>query len=864
MRKRLLCIFMFCFIASCSIGFSSYIIDNLQINGANGDVEIGLNEDKTNYKKVTFNNLYSIYGYVQTIASNESDYIYVKKGTYLTLDDLPVEITDSLVERKKANGETVLSILNNGFSGGFLVNEDLDLYPSKIDVQTASSPTTEEIKKNEDNVDDDGNLSVSSNNIRVEEGTNNRNTTTEIVVDKGILNNVNFETTFKDQDGNENTEQNLNKTGSGDTTSYQHTMDQTIGLEDPASASSYYKPNSGSTNATITQGNINNCITRVKLDSDLYLSNSDLTIGARVGFCRWGENSSQTNYQGFIVGSYNELDLNGQTLVVGAGSELNLIGSLIDSVGTGKIIVENGGILRSTFVVEDAHHETSIPSAYSLGDAPFKMYRSPYLNATIVFNKGSKFLGNIKIDFGSDDNTNMYQNTLNIIGNTNEYIINTSSCSNNSYISRETIWDKELITNTNSETGTKRDIAYEKFNYSFYNCNDLVINNPSLGEFTIQGIDISMVWDRSDFYIPNYFSFYLYNSSATIKNNLVFLPGSYLYADNQSSLLISAESYGEFDMGRFDVSLTLPSKIVVHDFYQSVGGLLFVHEKANYNEMSKYKSANDSTNLRIFANTTNLWSYLNRNRPAYADIYGKILFDTSKKLYKELYHLGGEINIYDLKSFVENYNKASSFVELYNSGYYVGPCHFELTAVGDAFFNVTDYFGYPLVSEGNVLTSVTSGLGVIGLRTDFNISKYSYDFDSGVISGNGASYIPIFMDKKGTYNNYCNHINKTKYTPEDGGWFTDEYNVDDWKNDNDDSRIVFNSCSYNSTTRIATYNGENYIYFRGGFFKYNGSQVDIYKFRNYNSNSGNNTNSYMNVQLTRNDSYYGHDAWRLS
>ena len=120
------------------------------------------------------------------------------------------------------------------------------------------------------------------------------------------------------------------------------------------------------------------------------------------------------------------------------------------------------------------------------------------------------------------------------------------------------------------------------------------------------------------------------------------------------------------------------------------------------------------------------------------------------------------------------------------------------------------------------------------------------------------------MDKKGTYNNYCNHINKTKYTPEDGDWFTDEYNVDDWKNDNDDSRIVFNSCSYNSTTRLATYNGENYIYFRGGFFKYNGSQVDIYKFRNYNSNSGNNTNSYMNVQLTRNDSYYGHDAWRLS
>ena len=98
----------------------------------------------------------------------------------------------------------------------------------------------------------------------------------------------------------------------------------------------------------------------------------------------------------------------------------------------------------------------------------------------------------------------------------------------------------------------------------------------------------------------------------------------------------------------------------------------------------------------------------------------------------------------------------------------------------------------------------------------------------------------------------------------DPDWWPDYYRVDDRKNDNDDSRIVFNACTYDASSRIATYNSENFIYFRGGFFKYNGSQVDIYKFRNYDSNSGNNTNSYMNVKLVKNDSYYGHDAWRLS
>ena len=863
MKKRFFFVFSFCVFASISVAFGSYIIKNFTINGVDGNVEINANPDKENYKKVIFNNLTSTYGMAQTRATSESNYIYVKKGDYLTFDDLPVDITDSLIEWKKANGETVLSVLENGYSGGFQVNEDLDLYPSKIDVSTATSPTSNEIKKDESNEDNDGNINISGNTVRIEEGTNDRNTTTEVVIDKPIFNGATVESTFKDQDGNEATEQNLEKTGEGDTTSYQHTMDQTIGLEDPAAEASDYKPNAGITNSTIGQSNVNNCVSRIKLSSDLYLSNTTLTIGARVGFCRWGADSSQTNYQGFIVGSYNELDLCGKTLIVGSGSQLKIIGSLLDSVGGGQIVVENGGTLITTFVVEDAYHETSIPSAYSLGDAPFKMYRAPYLNASIKFNKGSKFLGNIKIDFGSDGNTNMYNNKyLNIIGDSNEYVINTSGCVDNSYILRETIWDEELILNTKNESGTRQDIVYEKVNFKFYECNNVVINNPLLDEFTISGVSISLVRDRADFYIPNYYSFYLYNSSVVIKNNLVFLPGSYLFADENSSITLSAESYGTLDLGGLSTSL-LPSEVRVHDFYQSVGGLIFVHEKANYSEMTKYKSANDSVNLRVFLNTTNFWSYLNKYRPSYADVYGEIKFDTSKTLYKELYHLGGEINIYDLNSFAQNVNNASSFIELYNSTFYVGPCHFELTAFGDVFFNVTDYFGYPLVSQGNVLTSMTSGLGVIGLRSDYNTTKYTYDFDSGVVNGNGTYYIPIFMDKNGTYNNWCNHINKTKYEPKNP-WIGEDYTVDNWKTDNDDSRIVFNACTYDASSRIATYNGENFIYFRGGFFKYNGSQVDIYKFRNYDSNSGDNTNSYMNVKLVKNDSYYGHDAWRLS
>lgn len=851
MKKKWFLLISLLVLGTLSTAFANYIVENLVISGTSDDILAEPKEDKTNYKKVTIKPLAS---------SGLSDfYMYVKNEGKLTLNDIPNEYVDALVEYK--DGSVNLSASNNGFSEGITVTRELNLVASSIDLNTVPAPSTDNVKRDESNTDQDGNIIVNGNTVRIEEGSNNRDTTTEINLDKPIFNNGNIESTFKDQDGNESLTQNLEKTGEGDTTSYQHTMDQTVGLEDPASESSYYKPNSGIKNSTIGQNNVNNCVTRIKLLNDTVLVNTTMTIGARVGFCRWGSDSSQTNYQGFIVGSYNELDLCGKTLYVSSGSTLDIIGSLVDSVGGGKVVVENGGVLKATFIIEDAHHETSIPAAYSLGDAPFKMYRSPYLNATIEFQKGSKYIGHFNMDLGSDGNTNMHIQDLNIIGDNDSYILNTSASSNSSYIVREPYWDEKMIKATISEVGTKRDIAYQKFKFKAFDCNSLVVNSPTFNAIKYTGYSFDIIWDRCDFIIPNYFEFYLYNTKATVKNNLVFMPGSYLYADGKSEIVLSANNYGEYDKSWSIGDVVLPDEIKVHDFYQAVGGLLFVYEKYNYAEIQKYYKAQDSSRLRIFENTSTLWSYLNKNCNAYADIYGKISFDTSKRLYKELYHLGGRINIYDLDSFINNVNGASNYIELYNSAFYGGPCHFDLA--GDAFFNVTDYFGYPLVSNNNVLTSMTSGLGTIGIRSDCKTNIYSYDFDTGVISGSNKTYIPIFMDKNRNYNNWCNHINKTDYEPVDK-WIGDDYTVDNWKVDNDDSRIVFNECTYNSSTCLANYNGQNYIYFRGGFFKHNGSQVDIYKFRNYGANEGNNTNSYKNVQLVKNDSYYGHDAWRLS
>ena len=855
MKKKWFLLISLLVLGTSSTAFANYIVENLVISGTSDDILAEPKEDKKNYKKVTIKPLAS---------SGLSDfYMYVKNEEKLTLNDIPSEYVDALVEYK--DGSVNLSASNNGFSEGITVTRELNLVASSIDLNTVPAPSTDNVKRDESNPDQDGNIIVNGNTVRIEEGSNNRDTTTEINLDKPIFNNGNIELTFKDQDGNESLTQNLKKTGEGDTTSYQHTMDQTVGLEDPASESSYYKPNSGIKNSTIGQNNVNNCVTRIKLLNDTVLVNTTMTIGARVGFCRWGSDSSQTNYQGFIVGSYNELDLCGKTLYVSSGSTLDIIGSLVDSVGGGKVVVENGGVLKATFIIEDAHHETSIPTAYSLGDAPFKMYRSPYLNATIEFQKGSKYIGHFNMDLGSDGNTNMHIQDLNIIGDNDSYIFNTSTCSSNSYIVREPYREEKLINATSNESGTKRDIAYQQFKFRIYNCDSLIANTPTFNPINYTGYSFDIIWDRSDFIIPNYFEIYLYNTKVTITNNFVFMPGSYLFADENSEIVISAKADSVYEKDRDVGDGLLPEELQIYDFYQAVGGMMFVHEKFNYAEIQEYYQAEDSSRLRIFENTLSFWSYLDKNANAYADIYGTISFNNNIALYKELYHLGGEINIYDLDSFISNVNNSSSRVELYNSAFYGGPCHFNLS--GSAYFNVSDYFVYPLVSEGNVLTSMTSGLGTIGIRNDCKSNKFSYDFDQGVVFGNNKTYIPIFINNDGVYNNYCNHINKAAYKKRHWNIWPPGYvgiNFDEWVANVDDSRAAFYECTYNSSTRLANYNGQNYIYFRGGFFKHNGSQVDIYKFRNYGANEGNNTNSYKNVQLVKNDSYYGHDAWRLS
>ena len=850
----------------CGSALSAYVIYN---NNIQDNIEVGGTNDDS----------YHMVSFLDTNGNQiENGKIYLKDGEYLNYEDIPASYRSAIYEwQDNSSGQTIFSLDSSSFSKGFEVKQDITL--KAIDVVSDAGTTTPsgDNFKDTSGVSNGSTVTTGQGSVSINQGTN---TGSEITMSEPILKNVDFDLNFKTTtssggEGDQNIYQDL---GSNGTT--QHSNDKTIGLEDPNSEASIYKPKAGSTD------NSNPLVTRLILEKDtLVIGQSWLGVGARTGFYGGGA-WSQFDYQGLINGYYNEIDLNGHTLVIGSGATLELRGSIIDSSAkqTGQLIVENGGIVKSTFVIEDHYHETSIPIAYAYGDAPFKMYRMPYLNVKMRLNKGASLIGYLRLDFGGDGNDNYADSELNLVGNDNTYIINTSSCPNDSYILREPRWDdywypqteseKDL---TNTENETIKSIVYQKFDYKFYNCDKLVVNSPTVPvlpyKVVLTTIEFQIYWERADFFIPPYFNIYLYNSHATISNNFVFLPGSYLYIDEFSSITLSATNFvsGQklYSGSDLIIDLALPKTIKIKSSYQGVGGLMFINEKAYWNDSLKgWVDGNnqDSQPASIFNLTPRFWSYINKNYPAKADIYGEIKFDKKCELVKENYHLGGEINIYNLSNFesnVNSLNESNNRVELYNSVFLGASCHFDTTT---PYFNIDSFSVLPLISSGNVLTD----LSTLGLRQDYLTNKYTFNSETGLIANasNTIYYAYTFADNAGSYNNWNNYVNKGQY---------DNLGKVDYKNSNDDLAARFYEASLNEdgtvTMKVNNSGGDSFIYFRGAFFRFKDGKVDIFKFKGPNPSSGNLdfSDSYNMVSVKYDDVsigttdnplyYYGHKAW---
>lgn len=813
-----------------------------------------IDEDE-NYVSVTFN-----------YDGNQKE-IIKEKNSFITTSDAPVQMDGSNYYVWSYNNQVVLDPSNKNKSK-YQVTKDIILNGTK---QSATNNVNDVFTYDKDNSNND--VNINSNTIKLTENTSPSDSTkpSNTIEAGGVTNNVIIDGMYKDPEGNDTITNNLS---GGDNYSFQVNKDasgenSTIGLEDKTSEISDYKPNAGPNSI-----NINNCINRIVLTSDLYLTNNTtINLGARTGFYGNNEEFSQYNFQGYIIGEYSEIDLCGYNLIIGNGCTLNAYGSITNSKETGYIIVENGGKLTGTFVVEDQNHERGMPVSYGYGDAVFSMYRMPYLNCNIKVNYGGMLNGVMRIDFGGN-NSHYTDQILYIVGVGNEYIIQMTD--NNSYIIRKCTYDKTLINSTGYKNSfSEKNIMAQKIIYEIHDnkVSYLNINMPTLSvEFSIGNMSVD--FNKGNFNVSPYYDFYVYNSNIIIKNNITFLPGSYLYVDSNSKIKFSCSDFREFNNSSIHLN---PLCKIRKSGYQGVGGLNFTKIKYDFNEAtSKWVTDNDnlsggtdgSRNI-IYKSSEVFWKYVNKIG-SYCDMFGSFEFDANNlpidtnNTTPKKYSLGGDINIYNMEKFKETISELNYF-NSYNVTFKSGPNMGENGLFNKVSFNVTDYFINPLVVNNNVVMDVENNLPI---RTDFDNVISTYDYKTGIISYKLKSYAFFFVDESGTYNYSCEYLNKTNTTT---SLLRPNFEKD-YKNIWNDSygefvevNITGNYVTCNVSNNI--FNNNTYAFFRGCMVPYkpatngNHEQINISKFRSGTKVVGS-AYDERNASFV-NYSYYGYETWRL-
>ena len=812
-------------------------------------------EEDENYVSVTFN-----------YDGNQKE-IIKEKNSFITTSDAPVQMDGSNYYVWSYNNQVVLDPSNKNKSK-YQVTGDLILNGSK---QSTSNNVNDVFTYDKENSNND--VTINSNTIKLTENTSPSDPTkpSNTIEAGGVTSNIEIEATYKDPKGKDAVTNDL----SGDWNNFQvnsSSNQHTIGLEDKSSVTSEYKPNSGPNSS-----NINNCVNRINLTSDLYLTNNTtINLGARTGF--YGNNSefSQYNFQGFIIGEYSEIDLCGNNLIIGNGCTLNAYGSITNSGQGGSIIVENGGTLNATFVVEDQNHERGMPVSYGYGDAPFSMYRMPYLNCNIKIMYGGSLKGVLRIDFGGK-NGNYTDQTLYIVGAESKYIIQLTD--SNSYIIRECTYDENQTNGlVYQDPFCRENIMAQKIIYRIYDNKNayLNINMPTLTAKLAIG-SMTMDFNKGNFNVSPYFDFYIYDSMINIKNNITFLPGSYLFVDKNSTIKLSCSQFGNFSNGSLHgiLGLTINS-LIRRSGYQGVGGLNFATTKYDFKEATnKWITDNDnltggtdgSRNL-IYQSASTFREYVN-TQESYCDMYGSFEFDSNLPIDADgatpkKYSLGGNINIYQFDDFKEKINNIE-YVNLYNVTFKSGPNMGKDRKFESISFNVTDYFVSPLISNNNV---VINPMFPNKVRDDFDTNIVKYNKKTGIISFDSMSYAFFFINSQGNYNYSCEYLNKSNTTYKTSESYESDY-INIWNDSYGKFFEVYVTGNYITCNSVYNdiFNNYTYAFFRGCMVPYkpatNGihEQLNISKFRSGTKVVGSSYDE-RNASFV-NYSYYGYETWRL-
>lgn len=432
---------------------------------------------------------------------------------------------------------------------------------------------------------------------------------------------------------------------------------------------------------------------KILLTSDVII-NGNMLIGGSYG------SGSNTDTQGNINSEFVCLDLNGHNLII--NGKLESYGVITDSVGTGSIEVSSSGYLKSLAVIYDYKGGTSTQNQANKKICPFQVYNIPYLMCNLKFNNTNNSWGKFDciIRIHTTSKTSASNVELNILGPSN--CLFTPQSSNGQIVIKYS-----KIEELSKDATLKKYTLDGRMQFNFYNC-DIKLSNLKINAgATINTQELS-------FPISSFFDINLYNSSFTFEQSISFMPGSSLYVDEDSSIILSYNSSRSATISVIDQP--------VYSYNFTAGNSL---------NMSSSINASNVSVAKLFWENTNLWKYYNKSQIL---CNGTLYFKSGNS---NPYKIAGQFNFnkigYIGTNGVKNtINSNFPFETLKSVG-----CNF-ITYDYDYMPGIysdsekTNYKGYarPLVSynEAYVYDGSNEMIG-------------TFDFNSGIFECNNKSYI---------------------------------------------------------------------------------------------------------------------------
>lgn len=471
-------------------------------------------------------------------------------------------------------------------------------------------------------------------------------------------------------------------------------------------------------------GNIYNGLAN---NSNSVVLNGDLTvkgkmvIGAKIG--------AYTNLQmqSYIIGNYCLLNLYGHNLVIDGGTVV-AYGMIVDTIGTGKIIIKNGGTLKGTMTVSDAKGSTQMILGISKRQTPFTEYRLSYITVPIVIYNQCSLIGYFKLDFGND--FGIANSFLNIIAPSNSiFVWNDNDTS--SYI----LYEPRIIQNLYDIANTTiyKQLYYLRNVINIYGnvrVPESVILNISV-TFANMNLDADIDFVRIDIPISPFFDIRVMgNHSFELYSKLIFYPGSSFYSDYGSTVNFKVSSTKAKEYATIEKGGVLGKKVTIYGETRYVAGGLFVYE-------SDMSSSSLGSPLKYTQGLCAQTSYWKLDKLKSSCINGNVAFDTSINTNVStgdgFYFLSGNIQISESalktmlqsKALIKTYDMKADITNgfLFDGTHMNGEYQYE---------SATSYHILPLISgdKAFMIDSQRSTEGRFNNKTGVFSTKYSLSLDS--------------------------------------------------------------------------------------------------------------------------------------